>query len=32
MDVVVPHARIMEDMLEVLDVVVQDDKIVRDDF
>jgi amidase len=32
MDVVVPHTRTMTDMLEVLDVIVADDPIVRGDF
>ena len=32
MDVVVPHTRTMADMLEVLDVIVADDPIVRGDF
>jgi len=32
MDVVVPHARTMADMLEVLDVIVADDPRVRGDF
>ena len=32
MDVVVPHARTMADLLEVLDVVVADDAEVRGDF
>jgi amidase len=32
MDVVVPHARTMADMLEVLDVLVADDPHVRGDF
>jgi amidase len=32
MDVVVPHARTMADMLEVLDVIVADDENVRGDF
>ncbi len=32
MDVVVPHARTMDDLLAILDVVVDDDPIVRGDF
>jgi amidase len=32
MDVVVPHARTMADLLEVLDVVVADDTVPRGDF
>jgi amidase len=32
MDVVVPHARTMADLLEVLDVIVADDKEARGDF
>jgi amidase len=32
MDVVVPHARTMDDMLAILDVVVDDDPVVRGDF
>lgn len=32
MDVVVPHARTMADLLEVLDVIVADDREVRGDF
>ena len=32
MDVVVPHARTMADLLEVLDVIVADDTTVRGDF
>lgn len=32
MDVVVPHARTMDDMLAILDVVVDDDPITRGDF
>ena len=32
MDVVVPHARTMADLLEVLDVIVADDSDVRGDF
>ncbi|QDZ14619.1 amidase [Humibacter ginsenosidimutans] len=32
MDVVVPHARTMADLLEVLDVVVADDEFARGDF
>ena len=32
MDVVVPHARTMADLLEVLDVIVADDPVTRGDF
>ena len=32
MDVVVPHARTMEDLLAILDVVVDDDPVARGDF
>ncbi len=32
MDVVVPHARTMADLLEVLDVIVADDPLTRGDF
>jgi amidase len=32
MDVVVPHARTMDDLLDILDVVVDDDSIRRGDF
>lgn len=32
MDVVVPHARTMEDMLALLDVIVDDDTVTRGDF
>jgi amidase len=32
MDVVVPHARTMEDMLAILDVIVADDTVTRGDF
>jgi amidase len=32
MDVVVPHARTLDDLLAVLDVVVDDDPVVRGDF
>lgn len=32
MDVVVPHTRTMEDLLEVLDVIVADDPVPRGDF
>ena len=32
MDVVVPHARTMSDLLEVLDVIVADDPLTRGDF
>lgn len=32
MDVVVPHARTMDDLLAVLDAVVDDDPVVRGDF
>lgn len=32
MDVVVPHTRTMADLLEVLDVIVADDKVTRGDF
>ena len=32
MDVVVPHARTMDDLLAILDVVVDDDPVVRGDF
>jgi amidase len=32
MDVVVPHTRSMQDLLEVLDVLVVDDPVVRGDF